>query len=382
MRRCRVHDHGNAGIRQFQFACQCRFRHRRHADDMATITRHAGELGAGFVAWPLGNGIGSRWTDSDIQRLRQLPQLLPQTRRKRLTKIDMTDLGPGENAVLAAPAVIDELIGQQQLSGLQGRINGANGEERDNLGHVDRLQRRQIAAVIDGMRRELMVFAMARQAPKLMPLVAQQRQCSGRLAVRGRGLLLLHHRPLTERLWSGSGDDCPLSHRARLALLHTRHFITVTRFGYCGAYGSRCRYSRDAIMSITALSLTGFIVWTLALLLLMEIIRTKLVLTKAVAANAFRPDNSNLSPFMQRLARAHANCLEGLPIFGGLMLVAMLTEQSAITDPLAPVLLVARMGQSLIHLVSVSAAAVTLRFTAFVVQLLIACFWSYRLLLG
>ncbi|MFZ5842336.1 MAG: MAPEG family protein [Pseudomonadota bacterium] len=135
-------------------------------------------------------------------------------------------------------------------------------------------------------------------------------------------------------------------------------------------------------MSITALSLTGFIVWTLALLLLMEIIRTKLVLTKAVAANAFRPDNSNLSPFMQRLARAHANCLEGLPIFGGLMLVAMLTEQSAITDPLAPVLLVARMGQSLIHLVSVSAAAVTLRFTAFVVQLLIACFWSYRLLLG
>ena len=135
-------------------------------------------------------------------------------------------------------------------------------------------------------------------------------------------------------------------------------------------------------MSITALSLTGFIVWTLALLLLMEIIRAKLVLTKAVAANAFRPDNGNLSPFMQRLARAHSNCLEGLPVFGGLMLVAMLTEQSAVTDPLAPVLLAARMVQSLIHLVSVSAAAVTLRFTAFVVQLLIACFWSYRLLLG
>lgn len=135
-------------------------------------------------------------------------------------------------------------------------------------------------------------------------------------------------------------------------------------------------------MSVTALSLTGFIVWTLALLLLMEVIRTKLVLTKAVAANGFRPDNSNLSPFMQRLARTHANCLEGLPVFGGLMVVAMLTEQSAVTDPLAPVLLAARVSQSLIHLLSVSAAAVTLRFTAFVVQLLIACFWSYRLLLG
>ena len=59
------------------------------------------------------------------------------------------------------------------------------------------------------------------------------------------------------------------------------------------------------------------------LLVLMELIRSKLVLTKAVAANGFSPDNANLSPFMQRLARAHANCGEGLPIFGGLMLIAV-----------------------------------------------------------
>lgn len=58
--------------------------------------------------------------------------------------------------------------------------------------------------------------------------------------------------------------------------------------------------------------LTAFIAWTLILLVLMEILRVRLVATKAVAANAFRPDNSNLSPFMQRLARAHANCVEGL----------------------------------------------------------------------
>ena len=41
--------------------------------------------------------------------------------------------------------------------------------------------------------------------------------------------------------------------------------------------------------------LTAFIAWTLILLVLMEILRVKLVVTKAVAANAFRPDNSNLS---------------------------------------------------------------------------------------
>lgn len=132
----------------------------------------------------------------------------------------------------------------------------------------------------------------------------------------------------------------------------------------------------------TALALTGFIAWTLSLLVLMELIRAKLVLTKEVPANGFVPDNANLSPFMQRLARAHANGLEGLPIFGGLMLVALVTERTAVTDPLALVLLGARIVQSLIHLASVSAAAVTLRFAAFAVQLAIGIVWAAGLLAG
>ncbi|MBI2398428.1 MAG: MAPEG family protein [Xanthomonadales bacterium] len=132
--------------------------------------------------------------------------------------------------------------------------------------------------------------------------------------------------------------------------------------------------------SATATALTAFIAWALALLLLMEIIRSQLVLSKQVAANAFVPDNANLSPFMQRLARAHANCLEGLPIFGGLMLVAIATSRTTLTDPLAYVVLAARIAQSTIHLASTSAAAVTLRFCAFAVQLGIASWWSYLLL--
>ncbi len=134
--------------------------------------------------------------------------------------------------------------------------------------------------------------------------------------------------------------------------------------------------------SPTAVALTGFIAWTLALLVLMETIRSKMVLTRQVAANGFMPDNANLSPFMQRLARAHANCLEGLPIFGGLMLVAMVTGRAGLTDGLAPVLLGARLVQSCIHLVSLSPTAVTLRFTAFAVQMGIAVAWSWRLLAG
>lgn len=132
-------------------------------------------------------------------------------------------------------------------------------------------------------------------------------------------------------------------------------------------------------MPPSLLALLGFIGWTLALLVLMEGIRTRLVMTGAVAANGFDPGNSNLSPFMQRLARAHANCLEGLPIFGGLLLLAVVAGKAAVTDPLAFVLLGARIVQSLIHLASTAPAAVQARFMAFAVQVGIAMYWVARL---
>ncbi|MCP5170201.1 MAG: MAPEG family protein [Hahellaceae bacterium] len=131
--------------------------------------------------------------------------------------------------------------------------------------------------------------------------------------------------------------------------------------------------------SPTLLALLGFIGWTLFLLVLMESIRSKMVLTKEIAPNGFNPENSNLSPFMQRLARAHANCLEGLPIFGSLMLIAIVTSNTAITNSLAFVFLGARLLQSLIHLASLSPMAVTLRFSAFAVQMVIGIYWCYQL---
>jgi uncharacterized MAPEG superfamily protein len=133
-------------------------------------------------------------------------------------------------------------------------------------------------------------------------------------------------------------------------------------------------------MTPTLAALTGFVAWSLLLLVMMELLRTRLVLTGAVPANGFTPDNASLSPFMQRLARAHANCIEGLPIFGGLMLIAVVNGWSTVTDPLAYVFLAARILQSLIHLASVSATAVTLRFSAFAVQISIGVYWAARLL--
>jgi uncharacterized MAPEG superfamily protein len=134
------------------------------------------------------------------------------------------------------------------------------------------------------------------------------------------------------------------------------------------------------MISPSSLALTGFITWALLLLVLMEAIRSQLVLRRKVPANGFTPDNAGLSPFMQRLARAHANCIESLPIFGGLLLIAVATDRTSITDPLAYLLLGCRVFQSLVHLASVTAAAVTIRFTAFAVQMAIGLYWAFRLL--
>ena len=130
----------------------------------------------------------------------------------------------------------------------------------------------------------------------------------------------------------------------------------------------------------SSIALTGFITWALLLLVLMEIIRSRLVLRGKMRANGFTPDNAGLSPFMQRLARAHANCVESLPVFGGLLLIAVATNRTSITASLAYLFLGSRVFQSTVHLASLTPAAVTIRFAAFAVQMAIGLYWAFMLL--
>ena len=129
------------------------------------------------------------------------------------------------------------------------------------------------------------------------------------------------------------------------------------------------------MQNTSAFVLTALIAWTMFLLVLMEGLRVRFLVTKTVAANEFRPDNSNLPPFMQRLARAHANCIESFPIIGGLLVVALITDRADVTDALALWLLLARLLQSSIHLASTGVLAANLRFLAFAVQIAIAIYW-------
>ncbi len=110
--------------------------------------------------------------------------------------------------------------------------------------------------------------------------------------------------------------------------------------------------------------------------------RIALILGEGRAADSFRPDGSGISPFAERLSRVHANCYENLAVFAVIVLTALMTGRSEITDGLALWALAARIGQSTVHLVSANVQAVTVRFTFFLIQWGIQAWWVVRLLGG
>lgn len=132
-------------------------------------------------------------------------------------------------------------------------------------------------------------------------------------------------------------------------------------------------------MSPSGLALIGYVSWTLLLAIAIVTHRTVLVLGKKRAANDFDPSGSDVSEFSGRLCRAHANCYENLAMFAALVLLAMVTGNDAITDPLARWVLVARVAQSGVHLTSTSELAVTIRVAFFLVQVGIMVSWAYQL---
>jgi len=132
-------------------------------------------------------------------------------------------------------------------------------------------------------------------------------------------------------------------------------------------------------MSPSILALVGYVAWTILLTTTIVFYRTVLVFKKERAANQFLPSGEDVSPFSNRLCRAHANCYENLPAFAALILLALVTDNAGITDPLARWVLVARVAQSTVHLISTSEMAVSLRAALLLVQLGIQAYWVVQL---
>lgn len=134
-------------------------------------------------------------------------------------------------------------------------------------------------------------------------------------------------------------------------------------------------------MNIPVAVLLGFAGWTLLILLVfIGVDRWSKILTGRARLTDFRPDVPHGGPLYRRAMRAHANCLESLPVYGAIVLALHTAgATSPLLDALAVALLVARVLQSLTHiLLEETDRAVLIRFSFFAVQLACMIWMGYQ----
>lgn len=132
-------------------------------------------------------------------------------------------------------------------------------------------------------------------------------------------------------------------------------------------------------MTPTALALLGFAAWTILMVLLLGVTRTGLVFAGKKKANEFRATGEDLGSFGYRITRVHANCYENLPAAAAVMLYAIATSQTAVTDGLALTFIGLRVAQSIVHLLSTASPMVLARFALFAAQSAILLYWILAL---
>ncbi len=128
-------------------------------------------------------------------------------------------------------------------------------------------------------------------------------------------------------------------------------------------------------MSFPVWMLLAFALWTVLLLLFtIGIYRWTRILTGRVEIKAFRADNVQGDNWYSRAMRAHANCIENLPVFGAIVFALYASNLSGgLIDILAAVIVLARIGQSITHVAFTQTNTVAfIRFIFFFAQL--ACF--------
>ncbi len=125
-------------------------------------------------------------------------------------------------------------------------------------------------------------------------------------------------------------------------------------------------------MTVPVWKLLGFATWTIVLLLAtVGVYRWSRILTGRVAIRDFRADQVEGEDWYRRAMRAHANCVENLPVFGAIVFALYVSGVNSPTaNVVAVIVLVARIVQSLIHVCFVQTnIAVSVRFGFFFAQM-------------
>ena len=105
-------------------------------------------------------------------------------------------------------------------------------------------------------------------------------------------------------------------------------------------------------MTVPVWVLLLFAAWTFLLLFAtIGFFRWIRILTGRATIREWRPDEDQGTDWYRRAMRAHANCLENLPIYTVVVIALLVTSaESPWLDGVAIILLIARIVQSLLHI--------------------------------
>jgi|GEM_PF-372632 len=126
--------------------------------------------------------------------------------------------------------------------------------------------------------------------------------------------------------------------------------------------------------------LAGFTLWSLMWLLVLVGVRI-VEMRKGNIISSFNPPYDKVPPFGRRVARVYGNCLETLPIYASLVLVAGATSLLHILGDTVWIFLGARIAQSLTHAYSTQDMWSYIRGIFFAVQVFLMLYWGIVLLL-
>jgi uncharacterized MAPEG superfamily protein len=125
------------------------------------------------------------------------------------------------------------------------------------------------------------------------------------------------------------------------------------------------------VMTIPVGVLLIFAMWTLATLFgSVGVYRWSRILTGRVPIGEWRADEAQGEEWYRRAMRAHANCVENLPVYGAIVVVIVATgAQGPVLDWAALTLIVCRICQTITHIaLSSSNTAAAIRFAFFAAQ--------------
>lgn len=124
-------------------------------------------------------------------------------------------------------------------------------------------------------------------------------------------------------------------------------------------------------MTVPVAVLLAFALWTLLVLFFtVGVYRWTRILSRRAQLTEFPADQPHGEDWYRRAMRAHANCVENLPVYGAIVVAIVATGVSSpLLDALAVVLLVARVGQTLVHVaLRQTNAVIGVRFSFFAIQ--------------